>query len=271
MIISPEDFNRLIPHIHDQEEISVSVLNGLASIYRTHRVHNKYGCQLLHRHYDMPDKSIALTTEIGESISVTKVTPLGNVDLRSIRGQLYLLNEEGRFQAYEYEYGLPLSFPDAFLKKLASFIQQNGLRDKIAITSSIDDKPRTETQLGSEATVTFSPKTPKVMSEQRSINTSLKRTVFDFRDEPVVPATTCIGAYWDSRCIGYYHPVERDTGRKLDADYKQSYGEGGDEKSGAEAYETPSDNGLSGKFSTSEPFNFDKYDVKGVLREAGLI
>jgi hypothetical protein len=71
---------------------------------------------------------------------------------------LYLLNEEGRFQAYEYEYGAPLSFPDAFLKELASFIQTNGLRDNIAITSSIEEKPRAEIQQGSEATVTYLPK-----------------------------------------------------------------------------------------------------------------
>jgi hypothetical protein len=87
---SPEDFNRLIPHIHDHKEVPLDVLKGLASIYRAYYVHNKYGCLLLHRNYNMPDKSIALTTEIGESISVTKVTPLSNIDLPAIRGQLLI-------------------------------------------------------------------------------------------------------------------------------------------------------------------------------------
>jgi len=157
-VLSSSDFNRLISHIHDQTEIPEDVLQSLATIYRAHSVDDKYGCQLLHRHYDMPENCIPLTTESGNDVSVTKVTPLGKVNYDSIRGQLYLLNNHGKFQAYEYEHGPPVKFPHAFLQELAAFIEEKGLHDKICLTSSIDEKVRTEIQLGSQATVTFPPK-----------------------------------------------------------------------------------------------------------------
>jgi hypothetical protein len=106
----------------------------------------------------MPENCIPLTTESGNDVSVTKVTPLGKVNYDSIRGQLYLLNNHGKFQAYEYEHGPPVKFPHAFLQELAAFIEEKGLHDKICLTSSIDEKVRTEIQLGSQATVTFPPK-----------------------------------------------------------------------------------------------------------------
>jgi hypothetical protein len=95
---------------------------------------------------------------------------------------LYLLNDDGKFQAYEYEYGEPFSFPDSFLRELSTFIQKNGLRGQIAITSSI---PKTETggveiQLGSQATVTFQPKPEMTSSEQQASGDLQKRTFWQF-------------------------------------------------------------------------------------------
>jgi len=261
-VLSAEDFNRLIPHIHDQKDFPVDMLDGLESIYRTHGVNNKYGCILLHRHYDMPDKYIALTTELGEHTSITKATPLSNVSSSAIRGQLYLLNEQGRFQAYEYEYGSPLSFPDAFLKELAAFIQANGLRDRIAITSSIEEKPRVEIQLGSDATVTYPPKDPNTSMKGQEANPSSKRTGWDFRDEPK-PDIFCplfyiqIGGGGPPRfCFLFY------AGPPL----KQI-----ELKRGAEGNQVASSNDLSVKFPTSRPFDIEKHDVKQILREADLI
>ena len=277
-IISPDDFNTLIPHIHDQKEFPADTLEGLQSIYRKHQVQNKYGCQLLHRHYDMPAGSIALTTEIDKSISVTKVTPLATTNLKSIRGQLYLLNEEGKFHAYEYEYGAPVSFPDAFLNDLAAFIQKNGLHDKLAITSSIYDTPTAEIQIGSEATITFLPKETAVNGNNEQFNISAKPTVFNFRDQPrepepikPQPGWVICGGYWTSHggWCGFYigEPDRQIAKKKRDKDAQQKDSDGTAEKSGGGEHDT----GVLGKFPSSEPFDFDKYDIKEVLREAGLM
>jgi len=156
-LISAHDFNR-IPDIHEQSGLAPEILKAIGSIFQDHGVVNDHSLQLLHRHYRMPDNSIALTTSIDECISVTKITPAGTVDLEAIRGQLYLLNKEDKFQAYEYEYGPPVSFSDAFLDELAWFIRKNVLQDKISLVSAapVPEFSTFERAVGSEATVTIS-------------------------------------------------------------------------------------------------------------------
>jgi hypothetical protein len=110
-LISAQDFNK-ITDIHEQKEIDPKHLKAIGAIFRAQHVEKNFGLQLLHRHYAISDGFIALTTPIDHSIVVTKVTPISSVDQSAIRGQLYLLNENGKFQAYEYEYGRPINFPE---------------------------------------------------------------------------------------------------------------------------------------------------------------
>ena len=152
--ISAEDFNQIVD-IYDQDQIDHDTLTAIAKIFESHEVTNKFGLQLLHRHYQMPEGSIAVTSSIGDSIAVTKITPVGNIDPAAIRGQLYLLNSKGKFQAYEYEHGKPISFPSGFLADMASFIQQHSLQSKVALISDVPPPYSTyEVLIGSNATAT---------------------------------------------------------------------------------------------------------------------
>src|SRR5947207_6512534 len=154
-IITTDDFNK-ITDIHDQTQLDPNMLPAIAAIFQSQGVTNTFGFQLLHRHYQIPEASIALTAPIG-SIIVTKITPVANVDTTAIRGQLYLLNDKGKFQAYEYEYGPPISVPMEFLTELASFIQKNGLQTKFALNA--DPRPSQkfyEVFVGSQATAAVS-------------------------------------------------------------------------------------------------------------------
>jgi len=68
------------------------------------------------------------------------MTPLKDVDVDALGGQLYLINREGKFQVYEYQYGPAISFPDDFLEDLISFAKENNLTDKIALVPGVTDE-----------------------------------------------------------------------------------------------------------------------------------
>jgi hypothetical protein len=83
---------------------------------------------------------------------------LDDVNVDQLRGQYYFLNEDGRFQAYEYERGPAEVFPDQFLKDIAGFVVKHNLRHKVAVSSAVlqNPIPSLEWEFGSEATVTAS-------------------------------------------------------------------------------------------------------------------
>jgi len=150
-----DDFNK-ITDIHAQAPLTLDILQTIAAIFQKHGAYNTHGLQLLHRHYDMPEKCVALTTTINDTISVTKITQLADVKLDNVRGQLYMLNDHGKFQAYEYEYGPPIEFSNEFLEELAGYIRDNDLSDRVAIVAdgSETNFPSREYNLGDAATVT---------------------------------------------------------------------------------------------------------------------
>src|SRR5579862_6670648 len=124
-IISAKDFNE-IPLMRRQTDLPSALLDQIASLFIEYGVQDKYGIQLLHRHYDMPDGAIAFTKDVYKpvggisdpalppnyAVSVMKVTPLRELEPAGLRGHSYLLNKDNKFQAYEYTYGDPAMFPD---------------------------------------------------------------------------------------------------------------------------------------------------------------
>ena len=101
---SAQEFNKFIPEIEDQVQLSFEQLQALRDILKGHNVQDKFGLHLLHRHYEMSENAIAMTARIDDDIEITKATSIAEIDHTVIRGQFYRLNEKGQFQAYEYEY-----------------------------------------------------------------------------------------------------------------------------------------------------------------------
>jgi hypothetical protein len=167
--MSSADFNK-ITHIHDQTPLDLATLTDLCSIFQTHGVTDKFGIQLLHRHYVMPNESLAVTTRVDNSIVATKVTPASDVDFKKVRGQLYLLNQWSKFQAYEYEFGPSVTFPHMFLADLALYILQKGLQGKVAlIADSPPGHPTYEVMLGTQTTASVSGDAWKAGQDQMSL------------------------------------------------------------------------------------------------------
>jgi len=154
-IITKQQFDKIVD-IHEQEEFTEDEVAAIGEIFHAHRVVHKYGLQLLHRHFTLPEETLVLTEPVEQGINVSKVTSIDDVDLANARGQLYYLNDQGKFQAYEYEYGPPVDIPEAFLIDLAAFVDQHNMRDRFALASTTTDpgsKPFKEWEIGSQATV----------------------------------------------------------------------------------------------------------------------
>jgi hypothetical protein len=105
-IISPQDFN-VIPDIHDQVDFpnDPALFAALGNVFQKYDVNERFGLHLLHRHFILPENCVMLKSNVDADISLTKITHLDSIEGIPVRGVLYLLNDAGRFQAYEFEYG----------------------------------------------------------------------------------------------------------------------------------------------------------------------
>jgi hypothetical protein len=233
-IITKPEFEK-IPNIHGQREFSEDETTKIGDIFRAHGVCDKFSLQLLHRHFDIPDGAIVLTEPADPGVFVSKVTPIQEVDLLSTRGQLYYLNDEEKFQAYEYEYGPPVDFSEAFLKDLIAFIQTQDISDRFALASTAgvhNAPPMLEWEIGSQATVTVSGERAitQIDSEQIKVN-------------------------WKYSAIPDAH--------ELGTGYEKSV------KTGNHSVLYMA--GSCSALSSDEPFDFKKYNVVEVLRANGFI
>ena len=133
-IISPSDFNA-IPDIHDQVDFPYdpALFTTLGKVFKKYYLHERFGVHLLHRHFILPEDHLMLKLKIDEEISVTKVTSLHSIDNLPVRGVLYLLNDMGTFQAYEFEHGDAVDIPSLFLEELAEILRKFKMEKVIAL------------------------------------------------------------------------------------------------------------------------------------------
>lgn len=165
-ILPAHEFNSSIADIHDQYDLPTDpvIVAALADVFQKHNVQECFGIHLLHRHFILPDGHIMFKPPPVESdISLTKITKVDVVDINKIRGTLYFLNDRGKFQAYEFEYGNPLEIPSAFLKDLSSRLKEFDLEKVVALDVSGGTVNRTfpkslEYTIGNFATVTVETK-----------------------------------------------------------------------------------------------------------------
>lgn len=262
-IISGYDFNKLVPRFPDQSPFEPEMLVAIGRIFKTHGVDSVYGLQLLHRHFQLPEGAISLTRQLDESIVTTKATPVSSLDMKEIRGQLYLLNEAGKFQAYQYEYGSTTSFPSAFLTDLANFIQKNHLRHKIALVSTehLPKSRMVELAVGNDATVTFSGKW-----SGNEEGTRIRWSFKDGRHQEESQGKTegyydcgcqyeceCCECCYCCTCLGSCNCTYVDDCCPC----------------GGRAYCIY--NGVVDSYPSLEPFDFENHDIKTMLQSEGLI
>lgn len=233
-IITKYEFEK-IPDIHVQQEFSDEETAAIGDIFRAHNVADKFSLQLLHRHFDIPDGAIVFAESVDPGVVVAKVTTIQDVDLMNARGQLYYLNKDGKFQAYEYEYGPIVTFPEAFLKELLEFIKARDLRDRFALASTTVapySAPMLEWQIGSQATVTISGERAIAQTDSTPIKVNWKDSAAD--------GTRELGTGYETSIKTGNHSVLYMAGS-------------------------------CSSLSSDEPFDFKKRDIVDVLRASGFI
>jgi hypothetical protein len=159
-IISPSDFNA-IPDIQNQVDFpnDLSLVTALGEVFQKYDVHKRFGLHLLHRHFVLPQNCIMLKSKVDAEISLTKITSLDSMEPIPIRGVLYLLNDLGSFQAYEFEHGDTIDIPSFFLEELSRILRKFKMEKVIALDvgefqPSRNSLPSFEYVLGDMATVT---------------------------------------------------------------------------------------------------------------------
>ena len=103
-LISAHEFNDL-PHLHDQVPFpnDPATIAALSDVFYRHNIHERFALHLLHRHYALPENCIMLKIYVDFKISLTKLESILNVDINTLRGIFYHLDDIKRFQEYEYE------------------------------------------------------------------------------------------------------------------------------------------------------------------------
>ncbi|KAF4125527.1 hypothetical protein GMORB2_4367 [Geosmithia morbida] len=123
----------------DENQLDIGpALEGLAKIFVKHNVHESFGVHLAHAHFKIGENTIFAGD--GSLPCWTKPTETDSLDLENIYGHKFVL-ADGRFHPYEYRAGIrprSLHISD-FVSELADFIQQNGLKDAVAL--EVLDKP----------------------------------------------------------------------------------------------------------------------------------
>ena len=137
-----------------QRILGKSELLELGRIFQKHKVVDKYMIGLLHKHYDLTQGKIAVTTEITPDVTITKATAVSSLGHRSLRGQLYFLHND-EWQAYEYEDGVTEGFNPNFLRELADKIRVMGLDDRVSLGSSKKSLGTREMLIAHDATASF--------------------------------------------------------------------------------------------------------------------
>ena len=147
-----------IPDIHFQDDLPQKKVVEIGELFKKHKVFDNFGLHLLHRHFPLESGQLPVTTVLDDIVELTKLTTIEEIPQHStkgaFRGQLWFLNDKNKFQAYEYEYGPQIEFPQDFLEDFADYIRVNNLQKTVALSTSPSSTSTIEYELGTTATVT---------------------------------------------------------------------------------------------------------------------
>jgi hypothetical protein len=133
-LIEAEDYNNIIECTKEIPFSNDNILEA-GEILRRHGLEYKFGVLFVHRHFDMPPRSIAIKTAICQDIEIIQFFPIAAIAQDEIRGTSYKLLKNGKFQAFEhYVRGeAETEIPESFANELAEFILQNHLEEVLGL------------------------------------------------------------------------------------------------------------------------------------------
>jgi hypothetical protein len=119
------------------------ILDRFGEIIRRFNLQNEVGAVYVHRHFQMPRSSIAVTRCLPSGMTITRISSIKSLLNERIIGSAFKLMSGNRFQAYEYSSQGPTPFlPTLFLEELARFLSENQLQEILGIFTRNEDVPR---------------------------------------------------------------------------------------------------------------------------------
>jgi hypothetical protein len=144
-ILTSHQFNK-IPRIETQQHDYIPGLLGtLLQIWKKYSIGVTFAPHLLHRHFDMPSESLILNQALKNDprVHVSGVLPVSSLEKAQLQPDLLYLNEDGKWQGYEYQLSPPHEWNVDFLKDVRTLLLDQGLNDVVALSSS----PQTDTRM----------------------------------------------------------------------------------------------------------------------------
>ena len=94
---------------------SSETVRKVGDIIVRHKVQNYIGAVYVHRHFEMPENSIAVTSQIANNTEVMRFSPLSAFRAGELQGDTFKVREDGKVQAFEYSAsGVDLEIPRRF-------------------------------------------------------------------------------------------------------------------------------------------------------------
>jgi hypothetical protein len=146
MLTVCDSYNQL-PDDDDQPEVQEVHLNELANLLRRYNVQDKFGIHLVHGHLQLEEGKVMLGASLtAVSGCWTKPTKIASVQTAETHGHIFVLTENGAFQAYEYREGPVTDLKDvdsAFFHELVRYLQANHLTTLLGLQVLAKEVPDT--------------------------------------------------------------------------------------------------------------------------------
>ena len=174
-----------IPLLEHQPAISHEVLLDLGHLFVRHELHHNWGVTTLHRHADIPADHVMVNMRQSPDLEICEPQSLRSLSRTALFPTSLLLNEDQRFQAYEYEVGVQrTALPLDFLCDLRELLLSRHVEQVIALATT--PKPAFSTKietliLEDDGSVRGMRSTPQAIFQGQSEGVNITTTSWIFR------------------------------------------------------------------------------------------
>jgi hypothetical protein len=140
-VLDALSFNAIKTFEEQEKEVDKATLIAIADIFVRHSMHIKLGAGLLHRHDTLQDGTVMFheVQSLESDICIPKV--LSSIGMDKIAPNSWFLNQNGLFQAFEYDAsGEATQIDAAFASDLAEFLKAHSLEKRISIIPNPADR-----------------------------------------------------------------------------------------------------------------------------------
>lgn len=140
-VLDALSFNAIKTFEEQDRDVDKATLTAIADIFVKHNMHVKLGAGLLHRHDALQDGTVMLHEVQSPEIDTCIPRSLSTIDTDKIVPNSWFLNQNGLFQAFEYDAsGEAIHIDTEFASELAAFLKFHNLEKRISITPSRADR-----------------------------------------------------------------------------------------------------------------------------------